>query len=397
MKTLSTISAVLLFASACNTGGVQVTGDPVNSTSGPSSPVTDNVPHSEKPGVTPIFPLFFERVKVTINDISSLFSISFAAPGASQGSTPFGVALKRAQAFVPHPIFVPFQSKVIYLRSTGIGADSLAVTELGSMSTTSFFVFPNQVLDFALSPSQDQLAWVDVDGAVSVVEISNISNVTVLDKGPEGKPGIALPSRIKWSAAGNHVLVEVDKQTEIYTRSSGASPQWKKTASIPDANEAVFSPDGNAIGYFSAADHAIKTAQVTGDFSKAALVLQAASLKEVHDLSWSASNRFLYWTRLDSGLAAVKSTPALRGAPDPDFTIAELGVPSFVGDGVVCPTSVGSSVYYSDYADGEFIINQALLSANSQASVSAFATPYNSGELSEGYICPGIAAEGSLM
>jgi hypothetical protein len=383
--------ALIALTGACSSGDVTVRGGAsiatpaVSGAGSPSRSQTGGTGPASSGGVAhPGQKIFFERILAEEGLPQFVIAVSYL-PQGSHDSAAFGVPLRVPQKFGESAIFVPGADVVTYLRSTGIGSDSLVVTRLSSSRSRPLFAFPRPVASFALNASRDLLAWAGVDGTLSTVAFGDVSAaVRGVDLSGYRAKSVA------WNAVGTRLLMRTETDAWVF-RLDPSTLSLKQEAVFRGVSGSVFSPKGDRLAIVGRDDRVLRVVgldaatapgHVPGD---AWLTLESS---QIHDLSWNDKRGMAYWVRLPDGTAEIRriiEEKSTEKSPS-EKILARLGIPNQVGEGVVCPawSSDGQMIYYSDFIDGEYVIER--LSDGKGSPVPAlFAQPPMA---DEGYVCP---------
>jgi WD40 repeat protein len=378
----SAFSAVAVLAaglSACSSGNVSVTGTGGQAagtppTGAPSRTVngggSGNAGGNGVGGIKSASNIFYERVLVDDGQVQSVVALSYL-PESSSGAEPFGISLRVPQVFGNNPIFRPSSDSITYLRSTGIGSDALVSVSLESGASQSLFAFPRSAADFALSPSGSNLAWAGRDGSLSVVQLGGASSdIQAIKLGGYRAKSVA------WNSTGTRLLMRTDADAWVFAK-NGAS--WQQEETFRSVTAAAFSPDGLSL---ATVGHDDKTLRVAKLGASGAGFSHALDSSEIYDLSWAQGGLLTYWARLSNGSQEIRSFDILGKDSVAEKTLARLSVPAWVQGGVICPvwSQDGESLYYSDYADNEYVIERL---SGGRTDVFAQAPAAD-----EGFVCP---------
>jgi WD40 repeat protein len=405
-KAVLTLMALAL--TACNTGDVQVSGTGQAATQAgqlPGQALAPNGPQAPgKKGDNK--KIFFQRV--TLDDAlpDQLLSIDYASKNAPKLSSSDGIPVV-AQDFNPGSGLVlnaDNSDSVTYLRSLDVGADALVTTTLSTEDSQIRFRFPRSVKSFSiqgadsLSPeilSKDAstwvVAWADKSGVVSIGENLNPSVTTL------AIPTSAISKKattVQWNASGDHLLVRTVADAVLYKASSQGIAFDRIYSGV---SASAFSPDGSKIALVQTKDATLQvidlsTVAVAANQKAEAQINLDSSV--IHDFSWNPHG-FTYWTRLKSGMGEVRflSFDSDKEGknfklPQGEITVAQLGVPDAVLDGVVCPSWSGDRIYFSDFDNGSYVIEKASVDSGKFAGATEFMKPLADATDSEGFVCP---------
>jgi hypothetical protein len=380
IKTL-VVSAALLSITACNTGNVQVdngsTAPPTaasnsqqGSVSSPNPTLGGSSGSSEKSADANVY---FERVMVGLSLPQTVIAISFTADNVSD-IAPFGVSLNGFQNFNPNSVFIPGSNEITYLRTIDVGTDAILSTSPSTMQTQQVFAFPRQVVDFSIDRNSNTVAWVDTAGVISV-SLMDGSQSETLDTSSFTTNVIA--DKVAWNSTGTRLLVLSNNNSALVFTTGNTKP-----TALNHVSTAAFSPDGSQLAYFSSNNKSIHIVDITSGTDTQAGVLESS---EIHDFSWSQGGGISYWTRLSSGQEEIR----VFTAATQETTVAELSVPASIGDGVVCPAWMGSTLYFGNFYAGNYLIERTATGAKKQIEAKPF-TQVPPGDLNEGFICPKV-------
>ena len=284
-----------------------------------------------------------------------------------------------------------------------VGIDAIVTTDLSTQDTNTRLRFPRAVKAFAIrgaeSLPQDAsswvVAWIDDSGIVLIGEKlnSNISTLTFPSNLMSKKP-----KTLAWNRVGGRLLVRTDSDAVLY-KVGAQGLVFDRVYSGVSAS--AFNPAGSKIAIVQTKDTSLNLIDLTATPKQtdAPIALESSS---VHDFSWGERG-FTYWVRLSSGLSEVRFVSYGPGKLKPDsevklpkgeITIAQLGVPDAVGDGVVCPSWSGDRIYFSDFDNGTYVIDRSTLSAGSGedfgklTEATEFMKPLFDATDPGGFVCP---------
>jgi len=395
-KAVLTLMALAL--TACNTGDVQVSGTGQATQAGqlPGQALAPNGPQAPgKKGDNK--KIFFQRVTLDEGLPDQLLSIDYASKNAAKSSS-FGIPVV-AQDFTPGAGVVPNadnSDSVTYLHSSDVGADELVTTILSTLASQVRFRFPRNVKAFSIQGgdalSSDAstwvIAWADKSGVVSIGENLNPSVTT-----------LAIPSSatskkattVQWNASGDHLLVRTVADAVIYKASSQGITFDRIYSGV---SASAFSPDGSKVALVQTKDATLQVIDLSVAASEKPETQINLDSSAIHDFSWNAYG-FTYWARLKSGMGEVRflsfdSDKAGKDfkLPQGEITVAQLGVPDAIQDGVVCPSWSGDRIYFSDFDNGSYAIEKASVDSGKFGGATEFMKPLADSTDSEGFVCP---------
>jgi hypothetical protein len=299
-------------------------------------------------------------------DPDVVYAISYVSLSATE-LTPSGVLLKSVLDFGAQANFFPDGDKVFYLSDWP--GNSLSSTTLSDMKTNAVFTFAGSARSVSMNSDRSAVAWIDRAGAPHAVALAGSDSATRVD--------FALDSgdtATKIEIESGQVLVLTASKNAILFASTGGAPELK----LNGVSVAALDADGSRFAYLkSDGTLAVESglgAGVTAE-SGDALKLESPSIR---DLGWTADGRVSYWTTLASGGREVRVADL---ATHQEISAASLSLSDSVGEGVVCPSFDGNTVYFSDLVNGEYVIRASAQGSEART----IAVPP---EADEGLVCP---------
>jgi predicted small secreted protein len=400
-KAVLTLMALVL--TACNTGDVQVSGTGQAATQAgqlPGQALAPNGPQAPgKKGDNK--KIFFQRVTFAEGLLDQLLSIDYASKNAPRSSSSDGIPVV-AQDFIPGAGLVlntDNSDSVTYLRSLDVGADALVTTTLSTQESQVRFRFSRTVKSFSIQGAETLskdasswvVAWADKSGVVSIGENLNPSVATLaIPSGATSKRA----TTVQWNASGDYLLVRTVADAVLYKVGSQGIAFERIYSGV---SASAFSPDGSKVALVQTKDATLQVidlltvAAAKSEKAEAQINLDSST---IHDFSWNAHG-FTYWARLKSGMGEVRFLSYDSDKAGTDFklpqgevTVAQLGVPDGVQDGVVCPSWSGDRIYFSDFDNGSYVIEKASVGSGKFGGATEFMRPLADSTDSEGFVCP---------
>jgi hypothetical protein len=397
--------ATALALTACNTGDVQVNNAgsaqggtqagqlPGQASSQPGQPGQQQGPGKKADNRK----LFFQQVTMDQGLPDQLISIDYVSKNVKNANSD-GIPVI-SQNFNPNAEIVVSGSdtqSVTYLRSMDIGVDAIVTTKLTTEDTEVRFRFPRAVKSFSISGddalSMDAstwvVAWIDQAGVISIGEDLNPSVGTL--KLPDNVTSKKAKTA-QWNSSGDRLLVRTESDAVLFKADSQGLVLDRVYSGV---SASAFDKSGSKIALVETKGSALQVvnlALVASEKTEAQINLDSSV---VHDFSWN-SGGFLYWARLQSGLSEVRflsyksdKGPGVDVKSEGEITVAQLGIPGAVQDGVVCPSWSGDQVYFSDFDNGQYVIEKASLNVGKFMGATQFIKPLMDSTDGEGFVCP---------
>jgi hypothetical protein len=369
---LGTLAAL----AACDVTQVGVTPDgPGNGSATPAGPA---LVQRQGAGAPPAR-LLFERVLPEGVDPGQVFAIDSASVDAAT-ALPMGITLADPVELPPSPAYFGLAGSggaggtIVSLQATG-GIPSIVSTDLETLASRVLFKFSGPLSEVSFGPSGLRAAAIDAAGDVSVIDLSAGSSAPVYS-------GAQDPA-VRAQLAGQALLVRTAGGAAALYRFDPRSSKWERALALASASAAALSSDGERLAAVTSDRKLVVVstgADKGADAPPTSVVTPIGTLESasVHDLSWGFDG-LIYWTRLASGAAELRTLVPSAGAREK--TVATLGVPPSVSDGVVCPAVDGDSIYFADLNDGAYRI----LRATSDGKTTPLFSPPAP---DEGFVCP---------
>jgi predicted small secreted protein len=364
----------------CNTGDVSVAGSGTapQTVPGASNDGSGDAGIGARPGGKPAAGvlLYFEQTRTDSADNTTILGIAFQGEGGST-SSPAEIPLRTEQTLPTYPAFGHSGTEVHYLYSPRFAKDALIGVDTNTMAPRTLFGFPERVLDFAINHQGDRVAWLDNAGKVFVSTLPQGDTETLsLEKGTPPA------TKVQWDSAGQQLLALTAKGALLFGSKGGA---WTVTWQAADATTAVLGPDGGSVAYIKA-DGTLHRVALGGSLKKTIppdKPVGTLGARPINDPYWSSGALLTYWTSTAAGVNEVHAFDLDTGQ---DSIVARLSVPDSVGSGIVCPIALGNSIYFTDSAQGQYVIERVELGKGG-GTPQLFAQPISD---DEGYICPRI-------
>jgi hypothetical protein len=375
------LAVAALSLSACDTGNVQVTNQSgIGSNSLPPlnpSALVGNSAAGTSVSVSAqamLARVYFESVLTRDGTPDSVIGLNYLDAASSEKSAAGGFEFSSPVGFNPEFNYFPSTQNLGYL---GINADFAQVL-MSDASTSSLpdssktvYAFPTRVESYALDAARSTLVFLEAGGSVRTLDLNATS----------AQPSSALDlqgeraTHIDLSLDGKRLLILTEENALVF---KSANSSFQLEQKILGVARAAFGSDGKQLAYVDLASGNLHLMNIGDSSAISSLKLESP---EVYDLS-IRGEKILYWVRLPQGTSEVRFVAIAAGqVSGPEQKVASLNVSQATQSGVVCPTEVQGSIYFSDFSNESYVIKK--FAETTQAISSFQGSGYD-----EGYICP---------
>jgi hypothetical protein len=268
---------------------------------------------------------------------------------------------------------------VVFVKAVDEARDAIIFTKIPDLESQEIYVHDKHITSLSAAEDSHWLTWTDEDGVTFVWHSFN-----------ESVSNLSLPkffgTSTQVSAKSNRILVSGRNSKDpsnpiLEVLGFDLSEAPTGNMEIP-ARAASLDKYGTWLALIESSNGQEKLSLLNLQNPDQKFEVDQGAPNSLNQLSWSTGGVLAYWAKAKGGKIEIRSVSPEAKKPT---IMATVWLPSGVSpEKIICPSWMGSTLYYGGVSDGKFSIFQATKTKTSWRTL-LFAKP---DQASDGFACP---------